>query len=67
VNRSNNCPWNGAIPDIYLPTPDELYAESIFLNGNSIKIGTLKDEIEYSVSSIDDVVTRPRDDANIEE
>lgn len=49
TNTSITCPWNGDISNMYLPTPEELFAETIFLNGNSVKISSLKDEIEYTL------------------
>ncbi len=46
------CPWNGDISNMYLPTQEELYAETIYLNRGSVKIGNLKDEIEYGITGI---------------
>ncbi len=43
------CPWSGPISGVYLPTPEELFRESIFLNGKIIRIDALKDEIIYEV------------------
>ena len=43
------CPWSGEISNIYLPTPDELYAETIYLNRESVKIENLKDQFEYII------------------
>ena len=43
------CPWNGVISNKYSPTQDELYTQTIYLNRGSVKIESLKDEIEYVV------------------
>jgi hypothetical protein len=49
-NNSNDiCPWNGEISNLYLPTPDELYKETVYLNQSAVKIWDLKDEFEYTV------------------
>ena len=43
------CPSNGGVSNIYLPAPEELYRETIYLNGENLKIGDIKDEILYQV------------------
>ncbi len=48
-SMSNDC-YSNDISNIYLPTQDELYNETIYLNRGSVKIGSLKDEIEYKIS-----------------
>ncbi len=45
----DSCPWNEDISNIYLPTPEELYRETIYLNGDTVKIEDIKDEIVYQV------------------
>lgn len=49
-NDYNACPWNGDVSNKYLPTQAELYKEIIYLNQGSVKIESLKDDIEYTVS-----------------
>jgi hypothetical protein len=39
---------SGEVSNIYLPTSEELSAETIYLNRGSVKIESLKDEIEYN-------------------
>lgn len=41
--------YSSDLSNTYLPSPDELYAETIYLNRESVQIESLKDEIEYSV------------------
>ncbi len=45
------CPYNGDISNQYLPTQDELFAETIYLNRGSVKISSLKDEFEYTINT----------------
>lgn len=40
------------LSNVYLPTVDELNAETIYLNGNSVKVSDLKDEFEYVLSGV---------------
>lgn len=59
INSPSNTAWrdcDGSIiaSNIYLPTPSELFAENIYLNGKSVKIGDLKDEFEYTLSGADE-------------
>jgi hypothetical protein len=46
------CPWNGDISNRYLPTEDELYVETIYLNRGPVKVKDVKDEFEYTVEVI---------------
>ncbi len=52
--RENNnsytiCSWSSEISNTYLPTPEELYAESIYLNGSQVRIESVKDEFSYEI------------------
>ncbi len=49
VNTYLACPYE-KISNIYLPTPEELTLETIYLNGLSVKIATLTGEIDYQIS-----------------
>ncbi|MBP9811783.1 hypothetical protein KBC86_00260, partial [Candidatus Gracilibacteria bacterium] len=46
---STKCPWTGEISNQYLPTLEELSAESIYVNGRMVKIESIKDEFEYEI------------------
>jgi hypothetical protein len=46
---STKCVWNGDISNKYLPTLEELLAESIYLNGSMVNIASVKDEFEYKI------------------
>lgn len=48
-NNINDC-YSNDLSNTYLPTQEELYVETIYLNRGSVKIGTLKDEIEYTIT-----------------
>jgi hypothetical protein len=50
TNGSTDC-YSNDLSNKYLPTQEELYAETIYLNRGSVKIGTLKDEIEYTLET----------------
>lgn len=52
TNSINDC-YSNDLSNKYLPTQEELYAEMVYLNRGSVKIGTLKDEIEYKVEYIE--------------
>ncbi len=49
-DSSTLCPWSWEISNRYLPTPEELYQETIYLNRGSVKIESLKDEFEYVIT-----------------
>lgn len=49
-SQGTNC-YNANLSNIYLPTVEELNAETIYLNGSSVKISNLKDEFEYSINN----------------
>ena len=46
---STKCPWSGEISNKYLPTLEELSTETIYVNGRSVSIASVKDEFEYKV------------------
>ena len=61
--KRNNCQkkedissicYNDTISNIYLPTLEELYSETIYLNRESVKIQTLKDEFEYTAIGLEE-------------
>lgn len=43
------CPWNGEVSNIYLPTAEELIQQMIYVNRQSVKIESVKDEFIYSI------------------
>lgn len=45
----SSCPWSGEISNRYLPTLEELLGEVIYLNGDSVKLESMKDEFDYTV------------------
>lgn len=47
-SNSDNC-YDTDIDAKYLPSPDELLSESIFLNGSSVVLSSLKNEFEYAL------------------
>lgn len=49
TNSINEC-YSNDLLNMYLPTPEELYAETIYLNRGSVRIESLKNEIEYVVT-----------------
>ena len=49
IQESFGC-YGSDISNIYLPTLEELYNENIYLDRQSVKIETIKDEFEYQVS-----------------
>jgi hypothetical protein len=50
TNSTNDC-YSNDLSNKYLPTQEELYAETVYLNRVSVKIESLKDEIEYKVET----------------
>jgi len=61
--KRNNCQkkedissicYNDTVSNIYLPTLEELYSETIYLNRESVKIQTLKDEFEYTAIGLEE-------------
>ncbi len=58
IDTSKKCAvWND-LSNHYLPTRDELLGEMIFLNGASVKIDSIQDEFEYTISGSIDVYTK---------
>jgi hypothetical protein len=49
-DNPTECPWNGEISNKYLPSEEELMKETIYLNGSSVKIESIKDDFIYSIS-----------------
>jgi hypothetical protein len=52
------CPWSGDISNLYLPTPEEIYKETIYLNWKSVKISEVMDEIDF-------IIDRDENDVNL--
>lgn len=66
-SQGTNC-YNSNLSNIYLPTVEELDAETIYLNGSSVKISSLKDEFEYMVNRDPDdqsILNLPQNQGNI--
>ncbi len=47
--NTNDC-YSNTLSNIYLPTQEELYAETIYLNRGSVKIESLKNEFDYTIT-----------------
>jgi hypothetical protein len=59
------CPYSGEISNRYLPTLEQLYKETIYLNRGQVKIETIKNEFEYTISwwTIPTIPEYPRKDS----
>ncbi|MBP9779530.1 hypothetical protein KBD33_02800 [Candidatus Gracilibacteria bacterium] len=64
-NTGNNSydicpPWSGGISNQYLPTLEELLREVIYLDGDSVKLESMKDEFDYTVTFVEQAALGPQ-------